>query len=628
MLKRNVGLSSPALSTASLTPPTSMASPGDVLDDLQPYQGRFKVSRLTGRKKGEHIRSRGGDSSVGTSKATTFATFATSDEEEPLTIPSRHHRYRHLFHRHDPSRQASPGIGEGKGAKDGSRREERSTNVYIPSVSKALQEARANNNDPCTLLAELKPLPPKFVLAFSALKRGYSLAPSVDTTSITGPGSLANKTINIPPLPVLMYAVPPIAPGTGYVVGGGGGGGGRRGSPAQKSTTMSATSNGGANVPFSSSSLPHLPPSRVPVPEKLIEPTPLCTKVFLFKSYQNSRFQGHYIFRIVQDRIEYGKLPVTKESCCSQYFRQADVTYRSLEKKYRLSRDAKQEMLVQHQQEWAEHRRLSIEEKFMPLRSTLDKNLTTMSEPVPRKKSAVMLVDGYETDSDHATTLAGSRASIHGDARAEKKEGSSVQEASLQPGPVRVLLSGRGDSGTLTQIPKMNSPLTHQVSDNTISQDRRRGSDQSTMRSITPELPPTPPPEISVTPLPKLSLIPPPEFSLTPPPPELSLTPPPPPEATLSPSPPNLKNTAVGPLPKAATKPPLLPTLSYEQAWQEAQMQAVDDAYWNRLERDRCVEAAEVLYGLDLYLDEITRGVEYERFEAVAQTEILNENRT
>lgn len=621
MLKRNVGLSSPALSTASLTPPTSMASPGGVLDDLQPYQSRFSVSRLTGRRKGEHSRLRRGDSSLGTSRAT----FATSDEEEPLTIPSRQHRYRHLFHRHDSSRQASPGIGDGKNAKDGSRRKERTTNVYIPSVSKALQEARANNNDPNTLLAELEPLPPKFVLAFSALKRRYSPAPSVDTTSITGPGSLANKIINIPPLPVLMYAIPSIAPGTGYAVGGGGGG---RGSPGQKSTTMTAISSGGTNVPFPSSSLPRLPPSHVPVPEKLIEPTPLCTKVFLFKSYQNSRFQGHYIFRIVQDRVEYGKLPVTKESCCSQYFRQADVTYRLLEKNYRLSKDAKQEMLVQHQHEWAERRRLSKEEKFMPLWSTLDKNLTTMSAPVPRKKSVVMLVGGYETDSDHATTLASSRATFHGDARAEKKEESYMQEANPQRGPVRVLLSGRGDSGVLTQSSKMDAPLTHQVSDNATSEERRRDSDLSTVRSVTPELPPTPPPEISVMPPPELSLTPPPEFSPTPSPPELSLIPPPPPpEATLSPSPPNLENTKVGLVPKAATKPLLLPRLSYEQAWQEAQMQAVDDAYWYRRERDRCLEAAEAHYGLDLYLSEITRGVEYERFEAVAQTEILNENR-
>ncbi|KAG0033395.1 hypothetical protein BGZ82_006124 [Podila clonocystis] len=663
MLKRNVGLSSPALSTASLNSPlaTTMGA-GDVLDDLQPYQNRFSVSRLTGRtKRRELSRSRvSGNDSRGT-------TLATSDEDDPpLTIPSRQHRYRHLFHRHD--RLGAEGGREGKGGKNASR-EEHIGNIYVPSVSQALQEARAVNNDPNLLLAELEPLPPNFVLAYATLKRrSSSPVPSADTSIATaGPGSMANKIISIPPLPALMYALPTVAPGSGYVVGGQGGVPGGRGSPGQKSavTTTTTVTSGGMSSP--SSVLQSAAVRSLVVPEKPVEPTPLCTKAFLFKSYQNSRPQGHYLFRIVQDRVEYGKLPVMKESCCSQYFRQADVTYRSLEKKYKLSKEAKHEMLVQHQQEWAERQRLSKEESFQPSRATLDKNMTTVSEPVPRRTS-VLAFEGYETDGDHATTsttmmtakTASSRATIRGESRVKEEKPSSLQpgpvrvllsgradskglshspeidllfsthhgldttqETSPEPGPARVLLSGRSDSKAMTQSPEMDTPSLAQQGSDDVGDTRegRKDSDPVMERSLTPELPPTPPPELTLTP--------PPEISLTPPlPPELSLTPPlgiiPPPSLSMPLSTSEPRQPYVPPKKDSVTK---LPILNYEQVWQEAQMQAVDDAYWYRLERDRCLEAAEVLYGLDLYLSEIARHVEYERFEAVAQTNILNENR-
>ncbi|KAF9324330.1 hypothetical protein BG006_000649, partial [Podila minutissima] len=668
MLKRNVGLSSPAPSTASLNLPaaTTMGA-GDVLDDLQPYQNSFRVSRLTGRTKRRERRWSRAGGNDGASRGTTFV---TSDEDEaPLTIPSRQHRYRHLFHRHD--RHSSP-RREGKYAKDAGRQEYVS-NVYVPSVSNALEEARASNNDPNVLLAELEPLTPKFVRAFAALKCGSgSPAPSVDASFPSGPG-MANKIIDIPPLPVLMYALPTVAPGSGYVIGGQGGIPGGRGSPApvQKPIMMTATTvtSGGVSSP---SSLSRPSTRGLVLPEKPVEPTPLCSKAFLFKSYQNSRPQGHYLFRIVQDRVEYGKLPVMKESCCSQYFRQADVTYRSLEKKHKLSKDAKHKMLVQHQQEWAERRRLSTEEKFQPLSTTLDKSMTAVSLPVPRRMSVVAF-EGYETDSDHATTSSmttattkttSSRATIHGESRVEKERASSMQESSLQPGPVRVLLSGRGDSKAVSCSPEMDAPFSaHQAPDTTQEaspqpspvrvllsgrgdskaltqnaeidnpllaqgsgnaaniQEGRSDSDLATERSLTPELSVTPPAEEPLTPPSELLLTssPPPDLSLTPSP---GTTPSPPPSMPIFPLDP--KRPFVPSKKDPVTK---LAILTYEQAWQEAQMQAVDNAYWYRLERDRCLEAAEVLYGLDLYLDEIARHVEYERFEAVDQTRIQNENR-
>ncbi|KAG0347247.1 hypothetical protein BG005_000297, partial [Podila minutissima] len=604
MLKRNVRLSSPAPSTASLNlPTTTTMGAGDVLDDLQPYQNGFRVSRLTGRTKRRERRWSRTGGSDSTSRGTTFV---TSDEDEaPLTIPSRQHRYRHLFHRHD--RHISP-RREGKYSKDASRQEYIS-NVYVPSVSNALEEARASINDPNVLLAELEPLTPKFVRAFAVLMCGSgSPAPSVDASFPSGPG-MANKITDIPPLPVLMYARPTVAPGSGYVIGGQGGIPGGRGSPApvQKPTMMTATTvtSGGVS---SLSSLPRPSTRGLVLPEKPVEPTPLCSKAFLFKSYQNSRPQGHYLFRIVQDRVEYGKLPVSKESCCSQYFRQADVTYRSLEKKYKLSKDAKHKMLVQHQQEWTERRRLSTEEKFQPLSTTLDKSMTVVSLPVPRRTP--------EMDAPFSAHQAPD----------------TTQEASPQPSSVHVLLSGRGDSKALTQDAEIDNRLLAQGSGNAANtQEGRSDSDLATERSLTPELSVTPPSEEPLTPPSELSLTssPPPELSLTSsPPPDLSLTPSP---GTTPSPPPSMPMSTLDPkrpfVPSKKDPVTKLAILTYEQAWQEAQMQAVDNAYWYRLERDRCLEAAEVLYGLDLYLDEIARHVEYERFEAVEQTRIQNENR-
>ncbi|KAF9549468.1 hypothetical protein EC957_003857 [Mortierella hygrophila] len=68
-----------------------------------------------------------------------------------------------------------------------------------------------------------------------------------------------------------------------------------------------------------------------------------CTKSFLFKSYQSSRFRGHYVFRVVGDQLEYKRLPNALEESCSQYFRKADVTYRLLERKAKTIREERDE---------------------------------------------------------------------------------------------------------------------------------------------------------------------------------------------------------------------------------------------------------------------------------------------
>ncbi|KAF9272344.1 hypothetical protein BGZ68_002499, partial [Mortierella alpina] len=75
-------------------------------------------------------------------------------------------------------------------------------------------------------------------------------------------------------------------------------------------------------------------------------PEATVTKTFLFKSYQNSQFQGHYLFRVMGDHVEYKRLPVTLEQPCSQYFHKAYVIYRNFEKKYKALKEDRERRQV------------------------------------------------------------------------------------------------------------------------------------------------------------------------------------------------------------------------------------------------------------------------------------------
>ncbi|KAG0262782.1 hypothetical protein BG011_009703 [Mortierella polycephala] len=155
-------------------------------------------------------------------------------------------------------------------------------------ISASLKEARCANPDPNVLLVELEPLPAKFLSEFASL----STSKGPLSTYIT-PSSTANS-----------------------------GQGPMNSAPTTFSHYHQRSGSKCADI--------------------------LCTKTFLFKSYQNSKFQGHYIFRVVGQHIEYKKLPVALEQPCSQYFREAYVTYRLLEKKAKTLREERERSRQHH----------------------------------------------------------------------------------------------------------------------------------------------------------------------------------------------------------------------------------------------------------------------------------------
>ncbi|KAF9190924.1 hypothetical protein BGZ51_008073 [Haplosporangium sp. Z 767] len=222
---------------------------------------------------------------------------ATDDEDSPASRPGtrrqgpllqrNHHNPHHTFLHHLQRRHRSRSIGEDVSREDVPRDLD-ITWKPASRISASLKEARCANQDPNVLLVELEPLPTKFLNAFASLST--SKGPLV--THIT-PSSTANAGQG------LMNSVP---------------------------TTLC-----------------YHPQRSGPKCADI-----LCTKTFLFKSYQNSKFQGHYIFRVVGQHIEYKKLPVALEQPCSQYFREAYVTYRSLEKKAKTLRQERERSRQHH----------------------------------------------------------------------------------------------------------------------------------------------------------------------------------------------------------------------------------------------------------------------------------------
>ncbi|KAG0048418.1 hypothetical protein BGZ83_006602, partial [Gryganskiella cystojenkinii] len=257
---------------------------------------------------------------------------ATDDEDSPATKSgggflnnltlkegggiggSRGHGHKHhtfLHHLHPRRRSRSTG-------EDGRQELEQvswkpdptTTNTTFPYMSTALRDARRANHDPNVLIVELPPLPTKFVNEFKALSSAsskqrhyhhHSQTPSV--THIT-PSSTAGSGMSTTPASYL-YAPHNYAKFQQQLQ--------QYHQCPQWSTTTTTTKAATASA--------------------------FGTKTFLFRSFQNSKFQGHYIFRVVRDHVEYKKLPIGLEPLCSQYFRETYVTYRGLENKAKVLKE-------------------------------------------------------------------------------------------------------------------------------------------------------------------------------------------------------------------------------------------------------------------------------------------------
>ncbi|KAF9935062.1 hypothetical protein FBU30_008555 [Linnemannia zychae] len=245
----------------------------------------------------------------------------------------QHHQYHHQFLKNLSNRHRSRSFDEGS-------RRNVEIDLRLPithidmeksqmNISPALREARKANKDTGVLLVELEPLPTKIVHDLAAIKsyhqhRDPSQLHHINQTSCWN-GS-----------PLHAYLTPSSTAASGF------------GTSIASGSTTNNTNN---HSPQMMTPLLQLQlqeqrqyQDRLQQQQSLLrskaDPAALfCSKSFLFKSYQNSRFRGHYVFRVVGDQIEYKRLPITLEEPCSQYFRRADVTYRSLERKTKAIRE-------------------------------------------------------------------------------------------------------------------------------------------------------------------------------------------------------------------------------------------------------------------------------------------------
>ncbi|CAO3571872.1 unnamed protein product [Mortierella alpina] len=342
MLKRNVvGLAGPGSSSGLYSPLSATALPqldhsggrrgssqsssaiADMMfGDEQP--SLFSISRIAGRRSKFNSKPYGEESADGSPPG-------SEDDDTPLTI-----------------RQATPNDQKQPGAPHLHRHRSRGagqisdqTRVKVKPISHALREARQSNPDPNVLYAEVQPLPGAFMEAFgshagspatvsSPMARPPltpTAAPSAPlTTSMT---AAVSKQMLLAAFPMTVGMLPSTS--------------------AMRTRTDSIPDSALSNPTTASTVNPRLQYSHRAA-NRMSAGDPLGSRNFLFKSYLNSKFQGHYVFRVRDDQVEYGRLPVSLEQACSLYFREADVTYRSLEKKAKLWREEQRNAQARREQ--------------------------------------------------------------------------------------------------------------------------------------------------------------------------------------------------------------------------------------------------------------------------------------
>ncbi|KAG0265531.1 hypothetical protein BG011_004559 [Mortierella polycephala] len=462
MVKRNVGLSTPgsagplsintvsSSSSASKLSPQPRSSAADLISgDEQP--SLFSVSRIAGRKK-HAVRRMKADNAPAQSE----------DEGQPFDKRENphHHHHHHLLsrlrrRRHRRHLRALTDWVE--------LSKEEHEQPIAPPVSAAVQELRQSNPDPNILYAEVEPLPASFAAIFatrteSPRESPRPLASAYSASTTSTPASTLSKQYLLTQLPM-----------AGSII---------------LSSTIRAKS-GSISASTLTSQAP--PPIHIPLMNHSAR-DPLSARNFLFKSYQNSKFQAHYAFRIHEGQVEYCRLPLAMEQACSLYFREADVTYRSLEKK------AKQ---------WKKERNAA------------------MNSRVQEFQDARVGYIRSRLSMDSTSTL--------------RSPDDSMDES--------------------------NSSTGADTDDYSVCSDNNDDSDMAGEDVTEPE--------------------------------------------TLQPTVMNIQ----------------------EQEQLEQMQRAIDDAYWEEVERDHCKESKEATYGLELFLTALIQRVEYERFDAVSQIEITNDNR-
>ncbi|KAG0013281.1 hypothetical protein BGZ80_011176 [Entomortierella chlamydospora] len=272
--------------------PNTFPLTGDFLSgDDQPVSKVFSLKRPERRKK--RIK-KPRFAAAGVHAALTVAT-DDEDSSASKSVQHNHHSHRRFWNPRRRSRSIDLGVSHHPIVTYNQEPINQG-----PVISAALKEAREGNRDPSVLIAELEPLPPSFKDAFAALSHPRaSQHQQRQQQQHPQPQPYAPMASHVPPSSTVGPAFASVYYG-----------------PIGTLTNY----------------------QYIPTPQR--SPAAGCsyvigTKTFLFQSLENSRLQGHYIFRVVGDNIEYKKLPPTLEQSSSQYFKSAWKTYRLLEKTWR-----------------------------------------------------------------------------------------------------------------------------------------------------------------------------------------------------------------------------------------------------------------------------------------------------
>ncbi|KAK3822536.1 MAG: hypothetical protein JOS17DRAFT_321278 [Linnemannia elongata] len=617
---------------------------GDFLsgDDQPSSAPRFRIQAPGRRKKkfSKKVSSTGGhapaatddeDSSAPVRSATTtmFSRSASrqrhhthQDELGPRRQQNHHQHHRFLPHLHYRHRSRSFDEGSRRDVEITWRLPEtpRRSEEGRSNISPALSEAQRKNQDPGVLLVELEPLPTRIVRDLAAIKSHHHQHLQQHNSSQLQPsgGSLCN----------FMTPSSTTASGFGSATSG-------------PTTTHNNSQNSSYYNPQMITPLLQLQlqekqqqkqqHNEQPLVRSKADPAAIfCTKSFLFKSYQSSRFRGHYVFRVVGDQLEYKRLPNALEESCSQYFRKADVTYRSLERKAKAIREERDERKrntsrsqsqpqLLHQQQQQQHQ--LQHHNSLPLSANLKRTKsqdldefygTSTSDRSVATLSSFLKEGGGLSQGDNGRFLGGGGSAdkrrssgdeILRSAVAWDYYNPSFSSAASTPIPAEVLSdssisnstiftgrSSRSSCGGGTSS-FANQRYNPESSSNALVRTFLGGPGTGTDRILKSD------PFMEMNPYAAAAGI-------------VSFQSP--------------MTTAV------MTRPPL--SRSRKRSWssikeERRRQEEEEENRFKESERKYREELEQAIYGLELYLAEILKGLEYERFDAAADVKIVNENR-
>ena len=551
-----------------------------------------------------------------------------------LAPSSRHHRFiPHLHRHHHHHQQLYPqlsGQGQGQGVQINQP-------IVFKVASQALKEARESNLDPNVLLAEMDPLPAKSVEDMTGLSGdsplNATLLPSAASTMQSTTSAAAANLMMFPLIPMMASIVPSSSMGSGT--------GSIHSSifvSAQQEKQEQQTSPR-ENLASRSTTFASQAQSSPRRPLQVTGALPLIERNFLFRSYQNSRFQGHYAFRIHGDQLEFGKLPVAYEQACAHYFREVDVSFRLLEEKAKDWKDQRKEDLTKREKVQERYRRRAVRsEPGPPAYCSHQASLDRLKQEQPKEKSLretpSSLADydstiGSSEVPSRTSSRVGTRSRSNSFSRIETGSSSSLLSFGItkddpnQPQPVhadstrRILLDRHplwGSENVTIQSPiSVNnsqedlgqSPDTATATTNNDKQHRRSNSAGGGGRTR--------------------------RYSEPVHPDELLLL--------------------LGDEVNSINKLPIITGAYYNEmddiliedvehyrnlpAWRQRELREqqemqwmVDHDYWQKVECHHATEARAAQYGQELCLLELIKPVNYEPFDSIHQIEILNENRT